>query len=133
MADGFSVLRNSDIRTIAAMYFFLKMNRFTLLLWLPLYLVQTVHYSDGLANSTSALFELFRIRGSGCGHLCFQSIFSGSSRYPVAIVMLLALGFISLLEPLVSLMGMVGEPSEHLFYGLPGLWPGCLDGLDRCA
>ena len=59
-----SVLRNSDIRTIAAMYFFLKMNRFTLLLWLPLYLVQTVHYSDGLANSTSALFELFGFVGA---------------------------------------------------------------------
>jgi sugar phosphate permease len=111
-----SVLRNSDIRPIAAMYFFLKMNRFTLLLWLPLYLVQTVHYSDGLANSTSALFELFGFVGAVAATYVSNRYFQ-ARRYPVAIIMLLALGFISLLEPLVSLMGWWASAVSISFMG----------------
>lgn len=99
-----SILSNSNIRTIAAMYFFLKMTRFTLLLWLPLYLVQKVHYSDGLAGSTSALFELFGFIGAMLATYISNRYFQ-ARRYPVAAMMLFALGFTSLMEPLVSMMG----------------------------
>jgi sugar phosphate permease len=99
-----SILRNSDIQTISAMYFFLKMNRYTLLLWLPLYLVQTVHYSDNLAGSTTALFEISGFLGSILAVYASNRYFQ-ARRYPVAVVMLVALGFMSLMEPLVSMMG----------------------------
>ncbi len=99
-----SVLRNSSVRTIAAMYFFLKMIRYALLFWLPLYLVQTAHYSDNLAGSTSSLFELFGFIGAVFGTYISNKYFK-SRRYPVAAIMLFALGFVLLLEPLTSKMG----------------------------
>jgi sugar phosphate permease len=99
-----SILRNRDIRTIAAMYFFLKMTRYALLFWLPLYLVQTVHYSDSLAGSTSSLFVLFGFVGAVMATYVSNRYFQ-ARRYPIAAVMLFALGFMSLMEPLFSSMG----------------------------
>lgn len=64
MADWWTVLSNSHIRTIAAMYFFLKMTRYSLLFWLPLYLVQTTHLSGNRAASTASLFEFFGFAGA---------------------------------------------------------------------
>ena len=112
-----SVLRNSDVRTIAAMYFFLKMNRFTLLLWLPLYLIQTVHYSDGLAGATSALFEFFGFVGAVLATYASNRYFQ-ERRYPVAIIMLLALGFMSMMEPLISTMGWWPSAASISLMGL---------------
>lgn len=40
------VLSNTHVRTISAMYFFLKMTRYALLFWLLIYLIQTSHLSN---------------------------------------------------------------------------------------
>lgn len=112
-----SVLRNREVRIIAAMYFFLKMTRYALLFWLPLYLVQTVHYSDSLASSTSALFELAGFVGAILATYVSNRYFQ-QRRYPVAAVMLFALGFMSMIEPLVSIMGWWASAASISFMGM---------------
>jgi sugar phosphate permease len=103
-AGWWSVLANSHIRTISAMYFFLKMTRYALLFWLPLYLVQTAHSSESRAASTVSLFELFGFAGALFAvHLSARSF--GGRRYPVAALLLFALGSLALLEPLIAPLG----------------------------
>jgi sugar phosphate permease len=112
-----TVLQHREVQAIAAMYFFLKMTRYALLFWLPLYLVQTVHYSDSLANSTSALFELFGFVGAVLATYLSNRYFQ-ERRYPVAAIMLFALGFMSLMEPLVSTMGWWVSAGSISFMGI---------------
>jgi sugar phosphate permease len=99
-----AVLGNPHVRTIAAMYFFLKMTRYALLFWLPLYLVQTTHLSNNRAASTASLFEFFGFAGALLAvHLSIR--YFHSRRYPVAAVMLFALGFLALVQPLIATLG----------------------------
>ena len=99
-----TVLSNTHIRTVAAMYFFLKMTRYALLFWLPLYLVQATHLSGNRAASTASLFEFFGFAGALIAvHLSTR--YFNSRRYPVAAVMLFALGFLALVQPLVATLG----------------------------
>jgi len=99
-----TVLTNRDIRTIASMYFFLKMTRYALLFWLPLYLVQTTHLSNNRAASTASLFEFFGFAGALLAVRLSIRQFQ-SRRYPVAAMLLFALGFLALIEPLISPLG----------------------------
>jgi sugar phosphate permease len=95
---------NPHVRTIAGMYFFLKMTRYALLFWLPLYLVQTTHLSNNRAASTASLFEFFGFAGALLAvHLSIR--YFHSRRYPVAAVMLFALGFLALVQPLIATLG----------------------------
>jgi sugar phosphate permease len=99
-----AVLGNPHVRTIAAMYFFLKMTRYALLFWLPLYLVQTTHLSNNRAASTASLFEFFGFAGALLAvHLSIR--YFHSRRYPVAAIMLFALGFLALVQPLIATLG----------------------------
>lgn len=93
------------------------MTRYALLFWLPLYLVQKVHYSDSLAGSTSALFELFGFVGAVLATYISNRYFE-ERRYPVAAIMLFALGFMSLLEPLVSTLGWWASAASISFMGI---------------
>jgi sugar phosphate permease len=99
-----SVLASSHIRTISAMYFFLKMTRYAMLFWLPLYLVQTAHASESRAASTVSLFELFGFVGALLAVRISARSFDGR-RYPVATLLLCTVGFLSLLEPLIAPFG----------------------------
>jgi len=98
------VLSNSNIRTISAMYFFLKMTRYALLFWLPLYLVQTSHLSNNRATSAGTLFELFGFSGALFA-VHISTRYCNSRRYPVATMLLFGLGFLSLLQPLIANIG----------------------------
>ena len=104
LSGWWAVLANSHVRTIAAMYFFLKMTRYALLFWLPLYLVQTTHLSSNRAASTAALFEFFGFAGALLA-VHFSIRYFGSRRYPVAAILLFALGFLALVQPLISTLG----------------------------
>jgi sugar phosphate permease len=98
------VLSNPEIRTISAMYFFLKMTRYALLFWLPLYLIQTSHASKSRAASAGTLFELFGFAGALLSvHLSAR--YCNSRRYPVAAMLLFGLGFLALLQPLIANLG----------------------------
>jgi sugar phosphate permease len=98
------VLSNGNIRTISAMYFFLKMTRYALLFWLPLYLVQTSHISNNRAASSGALFELFGFAGAFLA-VHISTKYCNSRRYPVATMLLFGLGFLALLQPLIANIG----------------------------
>lgn len=98
------VLSNRNIRTISAMYFFLKMTRYALLFWLPLYLIQASHLSNKRAGSAGTLFELFGFVGALLSvHLSTR--YCNSRRYPVATMLLFGLGFLSLLQPMIANLG----------------------------
>ncbi|WP_263356852.1 MFS transporter [Acidicapsa ligni] len=104
LSGWWMVLSNGHIRTISAMYFFLKMTRYALLFWLPLYLVQTTHLSANRAASTAALFEFFGFAGALLAvHLSIR--YFNSRRYPVAAILLFSLGFLALVQPLISTLG----------------------------
>lgn len=98
------VISNFHLQTIAAMYFFLKMTRYALLFWLPLYLIQVTHYSENVAISTASLFELFGFVGALLA-THFSARYFRSRRYPVAAIFLFALGFLALLEPMLNTLG----------------------------
>ncbi len=77
-----SVARNPGIRTIAAAYFFIKMTRYALLFWLPLYMVERLGYSVAEAGYTSSVYELVGFLGVlGSGYLSDHA-FRGR-RFPV--------------------------------------------------
>jgi sugar phosphate permease len=83
------------------MYLFLKMTRYALLFWLPLYLVQTSHVSAGRASAIASLFELFGFVGALYAVHLSARFFAGR-RFPVAAMMLFAVGILALLEPVIA-------------------------------
>jgi sugar phosphate permease len=104
LSGWWTVLSDTNVRTISAMYFFLKMTRYALLFWLPIYLVQTSHLSNNRAASAGTLFELFGFAGALLSvHLSVR--YFNSRRYPVATMMLFGMGFLALLQPLIANLG----------------------------
>jgi len=111
------VLSNANIRTISAMYFFLKLTRYALLFWLPLYLVQTSHLSNNRATSAGTLFELFGFAGALLA-VHISTRYCNSRRYPVATMLLLGLGFLSLLQPMIANLGWCASALSICVMGL---------------
>jgi sugar phosphate permease len=123
------VLGDRVIRYIAAMYFFLKMTRYTLLFWLPHYLVSSAGYTTWSAAHTSSCFEIFGIAGPIAVGYALERWLTGS-HMQLGAAMLYALAFVYLLHPLladsgpfgmvvsVSLMGMLIHGSDLLMSGM---------------
>jgi sugar phosphate permease len=57
------ILTNRKIQVISIAYFFLKMTRYTLLFWLPLYLTSSLGYTQHSADHFASYFELFGFLG----------------------------------------------------------------------
>lgn len=107
--DGTSwrdVLRNPEIQLLAAFYFFLKLTRYALLFWLPLYILETQQSHGSSALTLSSLFELTGFLGALAASYASEKWF-GSRRYPVGAIMLFLAAFVFLLHPLVSAAGAV--------------------------
>ena len=98
------ILRNREIQLLATMYFFLKMTRYALLFWLPLYLVETQHSSKRIALSTASLFELTGFIGALIAAYVSDKLLQ-NRRYPVGSTMMFLAAFAFLLHPLVSTAG----------------------------
>lgn len=101
------LLKNPNIQAIAAMYFLLKLARYSLLFWLPLYLSQKLRYSDERAGYTSSLFEMIGFLGPLLAGYASDRLL-GSRRFPVGAVMLWALGLMCLVQPLANVAGFWG-------------------------
>jgi len=101
ISGWWSVLACRRVRTISAMYLFLKMTRYALLFWLPLYLVQTSHIPSGRASALASLFELFGFAGALYAVYLSSRFFAGR-RFPVAVILLFAVGILALLEPVIA-------------------------------
>ena len=107
MTSGWKpILRNSEIQLLAAMYFFLKLTRYSLLFWLPLYIIETQHARGHSALTLSSLFELTGFLGAVFASHASDRWF-GTRRYPVGAAMLFLAAFVFLLHPLVSTWGPV--------------------------
>ncbi|MGA2436190.1 MAG: MFS transporter, partial [Bryobacteraceae bacterium] len=104
---SWAFLRSGNIQAIACMYFLVKLMRYSLLFWLPLYLSQRLHYSDGRAGYTSSLFELVGFLGPIiAGYISDRML--ESRRFPVGATMLWALALVCLLNPFANMAGFWG-------------------------
>lgn len=123
------VLGDRNIRYIAAMYFFLKMTRYTLLFWLPRYLVSSGGYANWSAAHIASCFEILGIAGPiAVGYIVERWLVGRHMQ--LGAIMLYALAFVCLLHPLlassstfgmvvsVSLMGMLIHGSDLLMSGM---------------
>jgi sugar phosphate permease len=112
-----TILKNRDIRVISAMYFFLKMTRYTLLFWLPLYLVTGLGYTRFRAEHIASYFELFGFLGPIAVGYASQRWFS-ERRLALATGMLFLLAFVCLLHPMLAESGWFGLAVSISFMGI---------------
>jgi sugar phosphate permease len=102
-----SILANRGMRNLSGMYFFLKMTRYTLLFWLPHYLMSIVGYSTYAATRTASYFEIFGVIGPiAAGYATTRSF--GRNRMRLAAGMVYGLAFMCLLHPLLAASGFLG-------------------------
>ena len=94
------------------MYFFLKITRYSLLFWLPLYLVQRMQYNESQAGYTSSLLELVGFSGALIAGYVSDRLLNGR-RYPVGATMLFGLAAALLMHPVIS--GSVRWPWGAVF------------------
>jgi sugar phosphate permease len=97
-------VRSPEVWILAGMYFFLKITRYSLLFWLPLYLVQRMQYSEQAAGYTSSLFELVGFCGTLIAGYVSDRLLNGR-RYPVGATMLFLLAAALLIHPVVGRLG----------------------------
>jgi sugar phosphate permease len=123
------LLVNPRIRIIASMYFFLKMTRYTLLFWLPNYLISGLGYRTASAEHMASYFELFGFLGPLAAGYAVQRYF-GRKRMTLGACLLFALAFICLLHPMfagnsttglvisIALMGILIHGADILMSGM---------------
>lgn len=101
------LLRNRRVQIISCMYFFLKMTRYTLLFWLPHYLISGFGYSVHGAEHTASYFEF-------CGFLGPLAVGYAAQRWfrnrhmALGASMLFTLAFVCLLHPMLAESGWFG-------------------------
>jgi len=96
-----TLLSSSRIRYISGVYFFLKMTRYTLLFWLPNYLVTEVGYRAHSTGHTASYFELFGFLGPLVAGYAAQKYFRNRSM-ALGSGLLFGLAFLCLLHPLLA-------------------------------
>ncbi len=84
------VLRSTRVWILGASYFFMKLTRYSLLLWLPFYGETELGYSKGLSVSVSLAFEVGGVLGAiSIGFLSDRLL--GGRRFPIGIASLVCL------------------------------------------
>jgi sugar phosphate permease len=101
-----AVLKNGAVWIAAAMYFFVKFTRYAFLFWLPLYLSESLHYSDQQAGYTSIAYEAFGFFGILVAGYASDYLFQ-SRRFPISSIMLFGLAFVLFLQPHLSPLGII--------------------------
>jgi sugar phosphate permease len=107
MGGWLEVLKLPEVQVISLMYFLLKTTRYSLLYWLPFYLVQGLGYAKDVAGYSSSVFELAGAVGPLVAGYSSDR-FCGSRRHPVGVVMLLLLAGCFLMHPWLSRLGTGG-------------------------
>jgi sugar phosphate permease len=102
------VLSSPRIQTIAAVYFVLKLTRYSFLFWLPLYMTEQLNYSPEEAGYSSAVFELAGFFGVlAAGYLSDR--WMRSRRFPAAALLLGVLAVGCLLHPALAESSRLGN------------------------
>ncbi|WP_058186442.1 MFS transporter [Terracidiphilus gabretensis] len=102
-----NILRNRSMRYASGMYFFLKMTRYTLLFWLPHYLISAVGYSTYTATRTASYFEIFGMLGPIAVAYATTRVF-GRNRMRLCAFIVYGLAFMCLMHPLLAASGFFG-------------------------
>ncbi len=100
-----AVLKNGAVWVAATMYFFLKFTRYSFLFWLPLYLSESLSYSDAQAGYTSMAYEAFGFLGVLAAGFASDYLFK-ARRFPISSIMLFGLAIVLFLQPYLSHLGM---------------------------
>jgi MFS transporter, OPA family, sugar phosphate sensor protein UhpC len=95
---------NRRLRSIAAMYFQVKLLRYAFLFWLPLYMTEELGYGAIDAGYTSAIFELVGFGGVLVAGYASQNGGAGK-RYAVAASMMFVLAGLCVFYPYFSRLG----------------------------
>jgi len=115
--SAWEAARTPEVWILAGMYFFLKITRYSLLFWLPLYLVQRMQYSDEWAGYTSSLFELVGFSGALiAGYISDRML--GGRRYPVGASMLFLLAAWLLIHPVIGRLGPAAMAASISILGI---------------
>jgi sugar phosphate permease len=115
--SAWEAARTPEVWILAGMYFFLKITRYSLLFWLPLYLVQRMQYSEEWAGYTSSLFELVGFSGALIAGYVSDRLLNGR-RYPVGASMLFLLAAWLVIHPLVGRLGPVAMAASISMLGI---------------
>ena len=106
-ADLKALLLKPSLWTIGISYFFLELCRYSLMFWLPYYMMQQLHFGVATAGYLSSLYELVGIVGALlAGYISDR--FNQSRRAPVSAVMLCGLGLVMLFQPVLARSGFAG-------------------------
>lgn len=116
-ADWREILTNPRIQVISVVYFFLKMTRYTLLFWLPLYLTSSLGFAQHSAEHFASYFELLGFLGPLAAALALRHWF-GERRIMLGSGMLFALAFVCLLHPMLAGSGATGTAISIALMGI---------------
>ena len=100
-----NLIKNPTIWIAATIYFLLKLTRYAFLFWLPMYMIQALHYADSDAGYVSSVFELAGFLGVIIAGYASDKLFH-SKRFPISGIMLFGLAIICFLQPIISTWGM---------------------------
>jgi sugar phosphate permease len=124
-----ALVSNRNVRFISAVYFFLKMTRYTLLFWLPNYLVAEAGYRPHATSHVASYFELLGFVGPLAVGYAVQRYFK-NRLLALGAGMLFGLAFLCLLHPLlasssafalvlsIALMGVLVHGADILISGM---------------
>ncbi|MCI0492342.1 MAG: MFS transporter [Planctomycetes bacterium] len=107
LADILEVLGHSAVWITGAMYFLLKLTRYAILFWAPLFLVERVGLDNVAAGVASSWYELVGFLGVVFAGYVSDKMFS-AKRFPVGSLMLLGLAVASYLVPTLVAWGQYG-------------------------
>jgi sugar phosphate permease len=117
VATCHSLFSNRSIRSISGAYFFLKMTRYTLLFWLPNYLISDLGFRAHAAGHMSSYFELFGFLGPLAVGYTLQR-FLKRRMLALGAGMLFGLAFLCLLHPMLASNGTLGMVTSIACMGI---------------
>lgn len=108
--EQYQIIKNlvskSELWVAAFIYFVLKLTRYVFLFWLPLYMVEALHYSSQDSGYLSSVYELIGFFGViAAGYISDRLL--NSKRFPVVTVMLFIMAIICFIQPLIADLGML--------------------------
>jgi len=106
-SDILDVLSHSAVWITGSMYFLLKLTRYSIMFWTPVYLVEHLGMDKVAAVRTSSSYELIGFLGVLFAGYASDKLFS-ARRFPVGSIMLLGLAGACYIEPMIVRWGDYG-------------------------
>jgi sugar phosphate permease len=111
----FAIAGTQEIQLLACVYFFLKMTRYALLFWLPIYLLEIHPETRQISLTSASLFETAGLLGNiGAAYLVQRT----GNTYRVCAAMLFLAAFTLLLQPVVPILGSAASSGFIILGGI---------------